>query len=159
MLRPFAHPVACCCAKFETGQTFSYVQTDATTPTMLGVALIFDKCAHYFLAAFSWDVPSWPKIACFSPVYRKNVLKCGEIPLLTSLKLFFNKTREFAQVTEVLVTGSVCCARMAYDDSIFFVGKTRDSCEYWFRRRLVWTVTHRCQMHAHHYDWPQVESK
>ena len=22
MLRPFAHPVACCCAKFETGQTF-----------------------------------------------------------------------------------------------------------------------------------------
>ena len=32
-----------CCARFETGQTFSYVQTDATTPyivgpTMLGVA-------------------------------------------------------------------------------------------------------------------------
>ena len=22
MLRPFAHPVACCCAKFETGQSF-----------------------------------------------------------------------------------------------------------------------------------------
>ena len=38
-LRPFAHPIACClrvvgscCAKFETGQTLSYVQTDATTP-------------------------------------------------------------------------------------------------------------------------------
>ena len=30
MLRPFAHPVACCCAKFETGQTFSPVQTDVT---------------------------------------------------------------------------------------------------------------------------------
>ena len=29
MLRPFAHPVACCCAKFETGQTLSPVQTDA----------------------------------------------------------------------------------------------------------------------------------
>ena len=34
--------VACCCSKFETGQTFIYVQTDATTPdkvgpTMLGV--------------------------------------------------------------------------------------------------------------------------
>ena len=32
MLRPFAQPVACgwefcCCGKFETGQTFSYVQT------------------------------------------------------------------------------------------------------------------------------------
>ena len=30
MLRPFAHPVACCCAKFETCHTFSAVQTDAT---------------------------------------------------------------------------------------------------------------------------------
>ena len=29
MLRPFAHPVAYCCAKFESGQTFSPVQTDA----------------------------------------------------------------------------------------------------------------------------------
>ena len=50
MLRPFAHPVhlrkqskigyniipvACCCAKFETGETLSYVQRDG--PTMLGV--------------------------------------------------------------------------------------------------------------------------
>ena len=25
MLRPFVHPVECCCAKFKTGQTFSYV--------------------------------------------------------------------------------------------------------------------------------------
>ena len=36
MLRPFAHPVASCCAKFETGQTFSFVQTDATTPINVG---------------------------------------------------------------------------------------------------------------------------
>ena len=36
MLRPFTQPVACCCAKFETGQTFSYVQTDATTPNIAG---------------------------------------------------------------------------------------------------------------------------
>ena len=28
--------VASCCAKFETGQTFSYVQTDATTPNNVG---------------------------------------------------------------------------------------------------------------------------
>ena len=33
MLSPFAHPFACCWAKFETGQTFSHVQL----PTMLGV--------------------------------------------------------------------------------------------------------------------------
>ena len=29
MSRLFALTVACCCAKFETVQTFSYVQTDA----------------------------------------------------------------------------------------------------------------------------------
>ena len=29
MLRPFAHPVACCCAKFKTGQTFQ-----PTTPNI-----------------------------------------------------------------------------------------------------------------------------
>ena len=29
MLRPVAHPVACCCAKFETGQTF-----EQTTPNI-----------------------------------------------------------------------------------------------------------------------------
>ena len=28
--------VACCCAKFETGQPFSYVQTDATTSNNVG---------------------------------------------------------------------------------------------------------------------------
>ena len=28
--------VACCCAKFEIGQTFSYVQTDATTSDNVG---------------------------------------------------------------------------------------------------------------------------
>ena len=30
MFRPFTHSVACCCTKFETGQTFSPVQTNAT---------------------------------------------------------------------------------------------------------------------------------
>ena len=29
MLRPFAHPVACCCTKFETSQTFQ-----PTTPNI-----------------------------------------------------------------------------------------------------------------------------
>ena len=40
----FAHPVACClqcvvgscCTKFETGETFSYVQMDGTTPNNAG---------------------------------------------------------------------------------------------------------------------------
>ena len=34
MLRPFGLPVACCCAKFEISQTFTYVHTDALTPTL-----------------------------------------------------------------------------------------------------------------------------
>ena len=34
-LHTLLHVVACCCAQFETGQTFSYVQTDATTPNIV----------------------------------------------------------------------------------------------------------------------------
>ena len=51
MLRSFSHPVACrcmllrvirsCCAKFETGQTFRYAQTDATAPNIVGLFLGF----------------------------------------------------------------------------------------------------------------------
>ena len=49
-LCPFAHPVACCCtslrvfesccAKFETGQTFNYVQTEATTPNIVACCCV-----------------------------------------------------------------------------------------------------------------------
>ena len=39
MLCPFANPVACCCVLFETGQTLSPVQTDAT--------FLADKSQHY----------------------------------------------------------------------------------------------------------------
>ena len=40
MLRPFAHPVVCCCAKFETSQTISYVKTDATIPNIVGPTML-----------------------------------------------------------------------------------------------------------------------
>ena len=50
MLRPFTHPVACCCAKFETGQTFQ-----PTTPNISFVpwspklsATMFDPFAQLF---------------------------------------------------------------------------------------------------------------
>ena len=65
ILCPFAHPVACCCAKFETGQTFSYVQMDTTTPNIVGQKcwellhpfapslsvsrLICCRCCYFFL--------------------------------------------------------------------------------------------------------------
>ena len=54
MLRPSSHPVACCCTKFKTGQTFGHVQTYATTPdivgpTMLGVvACVCSYCARVY---------------------------------------------------------------------------------------------------------------
>ena len=49
MLRPFAHPVACCCAQFETGQTFSYVQTDATTPNIVFFFFLYVNNFHFVL--------------------------------------------------------------------------------------------------------------
>ena len=52
MLRPFAHPISCCCVllevvaqRIETGQTLSYVQMDATTPNNFGSCL----CLHVTL--------------------------------------------------------------------------------------------------------------
>ena len=44
--------VGSCCVRFETGQTFNYLQTDATSPniigpTMLGVvAFVLGWCAN-----------------------------------------------------------------------------------------------------------------
>ena len=54
MLRPSADAVACCCVllgvvaqSFETGQTLSYVQTDATTPNMVGSATLGSICCGF----------------------------------------------------------------------------------------------------------------
>ena len=52
ILRPFVHPVACCCVllgvvKFEADQTFSYVQTDATTPNNDGSCLANKVASAY----------------------------------------------------------------------------------------------------------------
>ena len=48
MLRSFSHPVACCMSRvvgscwvrFETGQTFNYLQTDATSPNIIGPTML-----------------------------------------------------------------------------------------------------------------------
>ena len=39
ILRPFAHPVACCCAKFETSQTFSDLQTELLANNVASVCM------------------------------------------------------------------------------------------------------------------------
>ena len=63
MLRPFAHPVACCWElldnKLETSQTFSYVQRDATTPNIVGSSLTWK---NWVGLSFSISNPfaSWP---------------------------------------------------------------------------------------------------
>ena len=64
--------VGCCCAKFETGQTFSYVQTDATTPNNVGSCLptVFHPFAHGFIThaplSRTWGRNAWrkPKNVC-----------------------------------------------------------------------------------------------
>ena len=45
------HVVGCCCAKSETGQTFSYAQTDATTPNNVGSC--FPTVLHPFAHGFT----------------------------------------------------------------------------------------------------------
>ena len=50
MSRLFALTVACC-AKFETGQTFSYVQTDATTPKIVGPTMLGNCCVRLHVAS------------------------------------------------------------------------------------------------------------
>ena len=51
MSRLFALTVVCCCAKFETGQTFSYVQTDATTPKIVGPTMLGNCCVRLHVAS------------------------------------------------------------------------------------------------------------
>ena len=58
-LHTLLHVVGCCCTKFETGQTFSYMQKDTTTPnivrsTMLGIvgSVCTQLCAFLDLLQF-----------------------------------------------------------------------------------------------------------
>ena len=51
--------VACCCAKFETGQTFSYVQTDATTSNNVGSC--WPTVLHPFPQGFTLHYITVPK--------------------------------------------------------------------------------------------------
>ena len=39
-LQTLLHVVGSCCAKFQTGQMFSHVQTNATTPSFVGPTML-----------------------------------------------------------------------------------------------------------------------
>ena len=41
------------CAKFGTGQTLSYVQTDATTPNIVGKTMLQNSCKTVRISAYS----------------------------------------------------------------------------------------------------------
>ena len=58
-LHTVLHVVRSCCTKFETSQTFSYVQTDATTPK--NVESCWPTMLHQYLhrGNFTWKV-AWP---------------------------------------------------------------------------------------------------
>ena len=49
----FMRVVGSCCAKFETGQTFGYAQTDATTPNVAYVAQGLRLHYHFYLTRIS----------------------------------------------------------------------------------------------------------
>ena len=82
--------VACCCAKFETGQPFSYVQTDATTSNNVGSC--WPKVLHPFAQGFKLLreelylhilynnlKPGVHMIVRIVPVVSKNVQTIGTI--------------------------------------------------------------------------------
>ena len=64
-LHTLLHVVGSCCAKFETGQTFSNVQTDATTPNNVGSCwpTILSPFAQGFSDNFPLTIQSFPVIA------------------------------------------------------------------------------------------------
>ena len=55
-LHTLLHVVACCCAKFETRQTCSYMQTDATTPSNVrscGLTMLRPSVPGYTVSKFT----------------------------------------------------------------------------------------------------------
>ena len=59
-LRTLLHVVGSCCAKFDTGQTLSYVQTDTTTPNIVGVVASIctklNRKGQFLLQMLQWTL-------------------------------------------------------------------------------------------------------
>ena len=83
MLRPFAHPVACCCAKFETGQTLqpttpniSFVPwSPKRSATMLDpFAQLFQHCSGATHAHYAWITKTYELCSSHDALQVPNLL-------------------------------------------------------------------------------------
>ena len=84
-LCPMLLPVvpSCCAIKFESGQTFSYVQTDATTPNIVLETSPFDRCLQHLLI-YILNLKSSPVIRSLSNFWTPSVFR--HVEAITSLK-------------------------------------------------------------------------
>ena len=97
--------VGSCCAKFETGQTFRYVQTDATTP----IIIVGHQCCTWTLlntciALCNWTQHCWPTIS-------QHCWMLHVASVCTSYCMLFSFLRVVAQClipVKRLATGQQC---------------------------------------------------
>ena len=94
--------VACCFAKFETGQTFSYVQTDVTTPNNAGSCwpTVLHPFAHGFRFYKFLSLTRGEPNSCV--VWAKNLQKG------------VTHEQSFCLVFCSAETGFVCCCLFVY---------------------------------------------
>ena len=105
--------VGSCCAKFETGQTFSYVQTDATTP----IIIVGHQCCtctllNTCIALCNWTQHCWPTISqhCWMlHVASVCTSYCMLLRVFASCCAMFDTGQTFSYVPTMLgVVASVC---------------------------------------------------
>ena len=84
MLRPFAHPVACCCLLFA--QSFKPVQTDAITPNTVASVCTGLNNFHPLLNVQlqSLGIKRMKLKEKSAPAGNLTILKCNELLSLTS---------------------------------------------------------------------------
>ena len=128
--------VGSCCAKFETGQTFRYVKTDATNPNNVGscwptmlhwanltwkVAWPWQILSSFSFLCFFWGVGGWGKTtfnSVFSSWWRPWRVSCPVefifSFLYVSLFVILKRKKEPKEIFSCLIlktpTGWICLA-------------------------------------------------
>ena len=97
MLRPFAHPVACCCAEFETSQLFATCKQMQQLPKMLGV--LGQKCfvrLHGTLNSFESAQRSSENLRTFSATFGnlRDFIRYLQISSVTELTVLKSGTEQ-----------------------------------------------------------------